>query len=170
MSAPTQLNALETLIIQSMRRQLEATQGAWLSTKSKVDFDDIDTQLRRFIDLLRETDPFVVKLRPLFDPKTTLFELQLLYAISEKRCGNEKTVSEVLNWWFPPAGVSEAHHILGRIAAVLNEADLKVHTTQQIKEQMLVASVARPEDPAPSVSVNRDLHPISKYLNTETLH
>jgi hypothetical protein len=170
MLTSTTLEALETLIIQAMRRNLDVGPDVWLPAESKVTFDKIETYMRLFIDLLRGQDPFAVKLRPLLDPKATLFEMQLLYAISEKRRGNDKTVAEVLNWWFPQTNVPEAQKILGGIATLLNKAGVKLHTSKQLKEKMLEASVTRPEQHYSPNYVNRDQHPVSKYLAAETFH
>ena len=170
MLTSTTLEALETLIIQAMRRNLDVGPAVWLPAESKVTFDKIETFMRLFIDLLRGQDPFAVKLRPLLDPKATLFEMQLLYAISEKRRGNDKTVAEVLNWWFPQTNVPEAQKILGGIATLLNKAGVKLHTSKQLKEKMLEASVTRPEQHYSPNYVNRDQHPVSKYLAAETFH
>ena len=164
------LDALETLIIQATRRHLYRSQDTWLSAENREAFDEIGPLLQIFIDLLRDHDPFAVKLRPLFDSKTTLFELQLLYVISEKHCGNEKTVTEVLHWWFPQDSVQIAQEILNDIATALNKAGLKMRTTRQLKARMLVASVSRNNRNVPSVSIKHGLNLKFKNLNTETLH
>ena len=170
MMTPITLDALETLIIQAMRRHIDVGSDVWLPAESKVTFDKIETYMQLFIDLLRGQDPFAVKLKPLLDPKATLFEMQLLYAISEKRRGNHKAVSEVLNWWFPQANVPEAQEILCGVATLLNKAGVKLHTSKQLKEKMLEASVTRPEQHYSPNYVNRDQHPVSKYLAAETFH
>ena len=133
-------------------------------------FDDVEACLRRFIDLLRSHDPFTVKLRPIFDLKATLFEMQLLYAICEKRRDNDKAVSNVLHWWFPQANVPEALELLGQIATLLNQASVDLHTSKQLQEKMLVASVRRPKRYQSSVYVNPDQHPVFNDLDAKTFH
>ncbi len=81
--------------------------------------------LNKFIGLLRLNDPFVVNLSSIRDHDVTLFELQLLYAISKIRAGDIRTVDELLKWWLPEDKVKIGRTLLSTVAKAVAELDEK---------------------------------------------
>ena len=81
--------------------------------------------LNKFIGLLRLNDPFAVNLSSIRDHDVTLFELQLLYAISKMRAGDIRTVDELLKWWLPKDKVKIGRILLSTVAKAVAELDEK---------------------------------------------
>ena len=171
MSVNITLDQLETLVVQAMRKDLASMAVTWRPTRTRPIFDQIDLNLNRFIVMLSRIDPFVVRLRPLFDQQTTLFERQLLYVICEERRGNAKAVKEVLLWWFPEKHISEAHKTLRGIADALNETEFTPPPPSALKTQMLLSAITRPSQGGGApVTFTCNLHPTAHRHTAETVH
>tara|TARA_Y100001960_G_scaffold282525_1_gene316932 strand:- start:2984 stop:3526 length:543 start_codon:yes stop_codon:yes gene_type:complete len=95
------------------------------------------SSLNKFIGLLRLNDPFVVKLSSIRNHDVTLFELQLLYAISKMRAGDIRTVDELLKWWLPKDKVKIGRILLSTVAKAVAELDEKGLTSSWYCDRIL---------------------------------
>ena len=93
--------------------------------------------VRPFMDLLREADPYVVRVNRTTDPSMTLFELQLLYILSECRAGNSATTTELLDWWFPDRLVANARVLLEDFAFTIDTLALAFNSSAWIRDHLL---------------------------------
>lgn len=90
-----------------------------------------------FLALMRDTDPFVVRIRGGNDHRLTLFELQLIYAVSEWRTENQRTAYEVLEWWFPEVLIAEGRARLSRIAEAMDSLGLEARSGEGLRGYFL---------------------------------
>lgn len=138
-----QLSEGEETILQAIRR--------W--RYSAVDLADVKIvgcericlggALRAFMDLLREADPYVVRVNRTTDPSITLFELQLLYILSECREGNSETTTELLDWWFPAGLVANARVLLEDLASTIDTLALAFNSSAWIRDHLLTVTNKR---------------------------
>ena len=131
------LNSSETTVLLAIRR--------WrLTTVDLVDVKvagpesvRLSSALRQFMDLLRDTDPYVIQVKREDDEAITLFELQLLYVISECRTGNTEATAEILDWWFPVPLVANARTLLTELTSVIETQSLDFHSSAWIRDCLL---------------------------------
>ena len=130
----------------------------------------IEVPLIQFISFLWRADPYVVKLNQRDDPVVTLFELQVLYAISEARGESEVTVDELLAWWLPQDLIETGRASLITIARLLNDFGMDQQSSDRLREQILETSFNRGK----SKRIYGLDSPVSDPLNTkstiQTLH
>jgi hypothetical protein len=164
------LNANGFLLIQTMRKSLAYSQEAWMPDRSAAVYKKIEKNFRQLIELLIQVDPYIVKLRPLFDTKLTLFELQFLCVILAGYKGEEETVRSILNWWFPQNYITEAKYILRVIVDILEKTGLKLQLPESLKEKILVADIPLSKQPDPFVCIDFQPNTTSEHLRFETVH
>ena len=90
-------------------------------------------QIAGFVAYLWRTDPYAVKVGSGLDNDLHLFEVQLLYVISEQMAGNNLTTSEILAWWFANDEQSYAKACLNSICVQMQLAGIAVSAANWIR-------------------------------------
>lgn len=141
--ARAQLNSGETTILQAIRRwRLNAVDLADVKVVG-TEAIRLAAAARQFMDLLRDTDPYVIQVKREDEEAITLFELQLLYVISECRIGNTETTTEILDWWFPSRLVANAHALLAELTSVIETLSLEFNSSAWIRDCLLTVTENR---------------------------
>ena len=140
------MNSIDVLMIQIMRtRTIKSARGCYPGRNQYL-FTLLEVELEKFLNLLNDFDPFAVKTSHVLDPSITLFELQLLYLLSEARKKNILVVKELLNWWFPPDIFPHALLIINEIVRILNLSKEHWGPEDQYIRKLLSAYVGRPSE------------------------
>ncbi|MBE90206.1 MAG: hypothetical protein CMM76_12310 [Rhodospirillaceae bacterium] len=137
MSVPTTLNADETKLISIMRGFLDGGSETAPHLKDDPLLEIVEAPLTRFISYIWQSDPYVVKLNKSEDHSVTLFELQLLYAISEARMSNDNTVAELLAWWLPRNLMESGKSVLAMIADLLSDYGMECQSSARLRMHIL---------------------------------
>ena len=137
MSVPTTLNADETKLISIMRGFLDGGSKTAPHLKDHPILEIVEAPLTRFISYIWQSDPYVVKLNKPEDHSVTLFELQLLYAISEARIGSDNTVAELLAWWLPQNLIEPGKSVLAMIADLLSDYGMEYQSSVRLRMHIL---------------------------------
>ena len=90
-----------------------------------------------FLDLLWQTDPFIVRFNPPATKGLTLFELQTIYVIGEWRAGNRNTVHEILAWWFPDTQIAHGRALLTEVSEVLDDLNVDFRASKWVHAHFL---------------------------------
>ena len=131
------LNANETKLIGLMRGFLDGGSENTLQLKDDPLLEIVEAPLTRFISYIWQSDPYVVKLNRYADPSVTLFELQLLYAISEARVGSDDTIDELLAWWLPQNLIESGKSVLAMIAGLLSDHGMQCQSSVRLRMHIL---------------------------------
>jgi hypothetical protein len=91
-------------------------------------------QIAGFVAYLWRVDPYVVDVGSTLDNDLRLFEVQLLYVISEQLAGNSITTSEVLSWWFSNDEQSYARSCLNSICVNMQLSGVAVTAASWVRE------------------------------------
>ena len=169
MTIKIQLNSVDTLAIETVRMRRVSASRVYISKQYSNLFEYIDSLFARLINLLLEVDPFVVKLLPPFEPAKTLFEIQLLYVISEARQHNIEIVRSILYWWFPDPIVPEAERLIHQIAGALNKSGTTIGSTQLLKNLILEAA-GKPLQKTTRIEIDLELTQCPSDSIIETIH
>lgn len=137
------LTSTETRLVQVMRRFMDNGLDDGEPIGGEPVYARIEVPLMRFIDLLWKTDPYAVALHHRLDYDVSVFELQLLYVIAEKRAGNMDTVDELLGWWFPASLIPEARAALNTVTRILDEERIPLTSSTRLREHILSVSAGR---------------------------
>ena len=113
--------------------------------------------LHSLMSLIWETDPAAVKLHRAGDTHLSLFEMHLLYVISEHVHGSGDTVDELLDWWFPRRLFDASKACLADIRAVLDDLDMTFDSRSWVRETLIAIMEKRTKSarPAPSAAYPR---------------
>jgi hypothetical protein len=87
-----------------------------------------------FITFLERTDPFVIKTGSLFEQELQIFEVQLLYVLSEQQAGNRRIISELVPWWFASSDQAHAHKCIEEISLMMKSLSVNLKSEIWIKE------------------------------------
>lgn len=113
--------------------------------------------LHSLMSLIWETDPAAVKLHRAGDTHLSLFEMHLLYVISEHGHGSGETVDELLDWWFPKRLFEASKACLADIRTVLDGLDLHFDSRPWVRATLIAIMEKRTKSarPAPSAAYPR---------------
>ena len=139
----------EILVIRAARRWQRNAVGLAEVTPCGQTPVALSKALHGFIFLLWETDPNAVKVRSVRQEAFTIFELQLLYAISEHKFGSPHKVDELLNWWLPENLLDEGRSRLSDIAVALDDLDLTFDCRPWVQVQLRAGMDERVKGRAP---------------------
>lgn len=139
----SRLNSGETTVLLAIRRWRLKTVDLLDVKLAGPEAVRLASVLRRFMDLLRDTDPYVIQVKREDEEAVTLFELQLLYVISECRTGNTEAITEILDWWFPVRLVAAARTLLTELAAEIETQSLDFHSSAWIRDCLLTVTENR---------------------------
>lgn len=137
------LTTMETRLVQLMRRFLSDDDMATVRGDDGPVYARLEVPLMRFLDLLWQADPYIVSLNHRYDYDVTVFELQLLYAVTEARAGNAGTFDELLAWWFPEHQIAEARTSLATVVHILDEEGMPLQSGARLREHILCISSKR---------------------------
>ncbi len=137
------LNSNEVQTIHAMRRFLSTCDGFWTNKKHATTLSLIDRPIRSLLNLIWRNDPFAVDLHRHQDPSVTLFEIQILYGISELRAGNHQTVEELLTWWLPEQDATNGFAMLSTIAGIMDDIGAERRQTDWFRAQIIALSALR---------------------------
>lgn len=164
------LTSVESRIVQTMRAfTYQGVAGTAPDAPDEI-ADAIGMPLSRFIGLLWCSDPYAVDLHHELDPDVSCFELQVLYAISEARAGNEATVKELLQWWYPDDLAELAGNTLTAIACILDDIGAPRQSSDRLREHLLNQSSRRRGTPASFVLHNDTSAPAPGRTGPKTIH
>lgn len=164
------MNSTDILIVQMMRnRTTSSARGSYVG-KKQILYIRLEVKLEKFIDLLIDFDPFAARFSHVLDPSMTLFELQMLYLLSEARKKNILAVKELLNWWFPLDVFSQALLIINDIVDILNLSNERWGLESQYKEKLLLAYAGRSRSFSTTEKTSFDARQSASVLNTIFIH
>ena len=86
------------------------------------------------VAFLWRSDPFAVKVGTVFERELRLFEVQLLYSISEQLAGKTMTTSEIIALWFPASEQSQARAALQSIGEALSSAGVSIVSADWVRD------------------------------------
>ena len=109
-------------------------------------------QIAGFVSYLWRTDPYAVNVGSVLDKDLRLFEVQLLYVISEQMAGNNLTTSEILAWWFANDEQGCARASLNSICVQMQLAGVAVSAASWIRGHLQAMTLRRVRSGA------RDVH------------
>lgn len=109
--------------------------------------------LHSLISLIWEIDPAAVKLHRIGDADLSLFEMHLLYVISEHANGSGDTLDDLLDWWLPRRHFDASKTCLANIRAVFDGLDMKFDSRPWVRAMLIAimekrTKCARPAPPA----------------------
>ena len=126
-------------------------------------------QIAVFISFLWRSDPFAVNIGVIFQQELRLFEVQLLYAISEQLAGKSTTVAEVVAWWFPASKQVQARESLQTIGDAMRVAGVSVVSADWVRgyfQAMTFSRVRRKAEPAAQKNLENDYaEPVSAMVH-----
>lgn len=140
------LNAAEFRLVQVMRRFLLAPHEENHDSVYGPMLARATPHLQQFLDRLWNTDPFIVELNHPHDGRTTVFELQFLYAIAEMRAGHDRPVDELIAWWFPENLAIEVRHDFESLVRTLEDAGMPPQSGERLSRQILAITTSRVRD------------------------
>jgi hypothetical protein len=97
-----------------------------------------------------------------------LFEVQLLYAISEQLAGKTMTTSEIIAWWFPVSEQSQARAALQSIGEGLSSAGVSIVSADWVRDyfqSMTLRRVRKNAGPAQDKQLNEYAEPVSAMIH-----
>lgn len=95
---------------------------------------EVNKNIAAFVAYLWRTDPYAVNAGSIGDNELRLFEVQLLYVISEQLAGNSNVTSEILDWWFALDQQSYARTCLNSICVSMKLAGVSVMSSGWVRE------------------------------------
>ena len=126
----------EIMVVQAVRRWERNASGLAEVMASGRKPVALAKSLHAFVLLIWETDPNAVKVLPLRDSGLTLFELQVLYLVSEHRSGSPAKVHGLLEWWVPESLLDEARSRLSDIVAALDGLDMAFDSRPWVRTRL----------------------------------
>ena len=139
------LNGTEITVLRAIRvlnpdaRATAAARSPWSSQ------DPASLAFLELLSLLFDTDPFIVRLRPAEDAFLTLFELQVLYAVSECNAGNDNTIEELLEWWLPAEKMAFGREKMNNVVNALRRKGIALNCSSRIRNYFLEFVINRIE-------------------------
>ena len=119
----------ERAIILAIRRWQKPPDSYFCPILSSAIYKDISI----FITILEYKDPFAINVSQVFEQEFQIFEVQLLFAISEQLAGNTSVVSELLAWWFAASDQDHAFACLKRIAHSMESLSVTLKSVNWIQ-------------------------------------
>ena len=104
----------------------------------------------------------------IFQQELRLFEVQLLYAISEQLAGKSTTVAEVVAWWFPASKQVQARETLQTIGDAMRVAGVSVVSADWVRDyfRATFSRVRRKAEPAAQKNLENDYaEPVSAMVH-----
>ena len=128
---------------------------------------EITELIAGFVSYLWKRDPYAVDVGQIVDNDLRLFEVQLLYVISEQLAGNSFTTSEILAWWFAADEQNHASACLNSICVNMQLAGVAVTASSWIRDyfQSMTLQRVRGRQGALARSREEDVHPISTSIH-----
>jgi hypothetical protein len=125
-------------------------------------------QIAALVAFLWRSDPFAVKVGMVFDRELRLFEVQLLYAISEQLAGKTMTTSEIIAWWFPVTEQSQARAALQSIGVGLSSAGVSIVSADWVRDyfqSMTLRRVRKNAELTRNKQLNEYAEPVSAMIH-----
>ena len=125
-------------------------------------------QIAALIAFLWRSDPYAVKVGMAFEKELRLFEVQLLYAISEQLAGQTMTTSEIIAWWFPASEQTQARAALLSIGEALSAAGVSIVSADWVRDyfqSMTLRRVRKNTDPTHNKELNESAEPVSAMIH-----
>ena len=126
----------ETMLVRTVRRWQRNASGLAEVTTCGREPVALAKSVHDFILPIWETDPVAVKVLPVRDSGLTLFELQVLYLVSEHRSGSPAKVRALLEWWVPESLLDEAWSRLSDIGAALDGLDIAFDSRPWVRTRL----------------------------------
>jgi hypothetical protein len=125
-------------------------------------------QIAGLVAFLWRSDPFAVNVGMAFDQELRLFEVQLLYAISEQLAGKTMTTSEIIAWWFPVTEQSQARAALQSIGEGLSSAGVSIVSADWVRDyfqSMTLRRVRKNAELTRNKQLNEYAEPVSAMIH-----
>lgn len=144
----TMLNAGEGLVLLAIREwrgaapeSIRSERASGRDGSARAGAQEVPSTLAEavgaFLDLLWRSDPFIVRFNPVANKGLTLFELQAIYVLAEWRRGNNRTVHELLAWWFPNSQIAHGQALLAEVSEVLDDLGVEFRASKWVHAQFL---------------------------------
>ena len=125
------LSSNEAAVIRAIRQWREVREP--IQCPDNLSAEAIEN-IAAFVAYLWRTDPYAVNAGSIGDNELRLFEVQLLYVISEQLAGNTNITSEILDWWFALDQQSYARTYLNSICLSMQLAGISVMSSGWVQE------------------------------------
>lgn len=140
---PDALSAEERTVLRAIRHWCRGSESSRARPTDGTTPEAVSVALRQFLSTLRDSDPFALNLRAADDMALTLFELQVIYVLSEHQAGHTGTTAELLDWWFPADLVATGDALLGDIADALERSGIALESGPWIRDYLLAFTARR---------------------------
>ena len=125
-------------------------------------------QIAALVAFLWRTDPYAVNVGVIVEQELRLFEVQLLYAISEQLAGKTITTAEIIAWWFPASEQSQAREALQAIGDTLRSAGVSIVSADWVRDyfqSMTLRRVRRRSESSTSTTPPEYADPVSAMIH-----
>lgn len=128
---------------------------------------EVAEQIAGFVSYLWRRDPYAVNVGQSGENDLRLFEVQLLYVISEQLAGNLLTTSEILAWWFAADEQTYARASLDSVCVNMQLAGVAVTASSWIRDyfQSMTLKRVRGVQNTYSRTHSDDAEPISTAIH-----